>query len=113
MMKAKDTIMTEDELVALPHYDRDTVLLAQAEISFKAGREQEKKEWFQKTDEEKARDNFTQQIIERSYAQGKREVVEWVESQRLAGFTLIQGIGEGIPISGSKWRAKLKKWGIK
>ena len=35
--EAKGTVMTEDELVSLPRYDRDTVLLAQAEISFKAG----------------------------------------------------------------------------
>ena len=38
-MEAKDTVMTEDKLVALPHYDRNTVLLAQAKLSFKAGRE--------------------------------------------------------------------------
>ena len=45
---------------------------------FKAGREQEKQEWLMKTDPEKARDNFTRQIIERAYAQGRREVVGWV-----------------------------------
>lgn len=44
--------------------------------------------------------------------QGRKEVVDWVETQRVAGLTLIQGIGEGIPISEKEWQAKLKEWGL-
>ncbi len=36
-MNAKDTMLTEDQLLALPRIGRDDILLAQAEIAFKAG----------------------------------------------------------------------------
>ena len=42
-------------------------------------RKQIEDEWLRKTDQEKTRDNFTQQIIERAYAQGKREERERIE----------------------------------
>lgn len=49
--------------------------------------------------------------IEESRKAGIKEVVDFIEQQRVSGFTLIQGIGEGIPISEAKYQAKLKEWG--
>jgi len=43
---------------------------------------------------------------------GIKEVVEWIEAQRISGFTIIEGVGAGIPISEEKWQAKLKEWGV-
>ena len=37
-MEAKDTILTEEQLMTLNSWERDAVLGVQAEISFKAGR---------------------------------------------------------------------------
>ena len=40
--------------------------------------------------------------------EGVRKVVKWVEKQRMAGKTLIQGVGYGVAISDEKWQAYLK-----
>jgi len=52
------------------------------------------------------------EIYDKGYKAGIREVTDWIENQRVAGFTLIEGIGQGIPISEEKWQAQLKEWGI-
>lgn len=44
-----------------------------------AGREEERNGWLSKTDPEKARDNFTREIIGRVRAQAIKEVIEWIE----------------------------------
>ena len=51
-------------------------------------------------------------VGEESYKAGQRSVVEWVESQRDAGKTLIQGVGYGVALSDEKWQAQLEEWGI-
>ena len=50
--------------------------------------------------------------IEASRKAGIMEVVEWIESQRVAGFTLIEGMGKGIPLSETKLKAQKKRWGL-
>jgi len=47
-----------------------------------------------------------------SFKAGVKKVVEWIEAQRISGFTIIEGVGVGIPISEEKWQAKLKEWGV-
>jgi len=44
---------------------------------------------------------------------GIKEVVDWIESQRMAAKTLIQDVGYGVAISDEKLEAKLREWGIK
>ena len=106
-MGAKDTVMSPEEIEevsSMSRYDKYSfrkVAEAQAEISFKvgktegvaesllpalkaiedsrkAGQKEERDSWLLKTDPEKARDSFTKDIIERSYAQGIREVMELI-----------------------------------
>jgi len=76
------------------------IMLAQAEISFKAG----------------FKEALDTVVATREYDEGKqagiKEVVEWIEAQRISGFTIIEGVGVGIPISEEKWQAKLKEWGV-
>ncbi|KKM89164.1 hypothetical protein LCGC14_1251450 [marine sediment metagenome] len=56
------------------------VAKAQAEITgdiaYKKGQEEERDKWLRKTDIEKARDNFTKDIILRTRAQAFREMLE-------------------------------------
>ena len=47
-----------------------------------------------------------------SFKSGIKEVVEWIEAQRVASVTLIEGVGYGIAISEEKLQAKLKELGI-
>lgn len=104
-MQAKDTVMPleysvfdglhcagiSDEKILLP-------IRKQAEISFKAGYGEGLKQGYaDNRDEKKA---------------GIKEVVEWINEQRVAAKTLIEGTGWGIPISEEKLEAQLKEWGL-
>ena len=55
-------------------------------------------------------------IILKGIAQGRQEVMEWVNENAGPGAQTIAALNEGysfIPIRSDKWRAQLKKWGIK
>lgn len=108
-MKAIETVISNKEIARLcikylawdePVSKRDIELVkplfqAQAEVSFIAGRKEERDSWLRKTDLEKALDTFTKDIIERAYIQGRREVVDWIRNH-----------------PGFEWTEQLKIWGI-
>lgn len=70
---------------------------AQAEISFKAGQEEERKKHY--TIENYDRETF---CYEKGKKAGIKEVAEWIEGHQLQLYI--------IP---TVWQAKLKEWGIK
>ena len=89
-MNYKDTVMGNKKLQLLgqqyedelPTYDLNHYLLQhQAEVSFMAGQEEERNSWLLKTDPQKARDNFTKDIILRSRAQAIKEVGELIKRE--------------------------------
>jgi len=94
-MKAKDTVISWERIRMITadndkHNRRGECRIeeyckVQAEISFKAGQEEERNSWLLKTDSEKARDNFTKDIILRTRWQALKEVVEWIEKTSKAG----------------------------
>ena len=107
-MKAKDTVMSHDQILqevrkwreshnkALIDYDSwyDIITLAQAEISFKAGGDKGYAH---------ARQHCEDVIIPQAKAEGRREVVEWLENN----------FEPTVPMSLDyrKWHAKLEEWG--
>jgi len=97
-MKAEDTFLSNGELSEIfgtPDFTEREGREKQSGVSFKAGREEEGKSWLQKTDSEKARDNFTQQIIERVRAQSLRERVEG-DNQKAYECGVYNGKADGI-----------------
>ena len=75
----------------------------QAELSFKAG---------MAYGNEKAYEIGLAEGKVEGIAEGIKEVVEFVATKRVAGFTLIEGVGKGICIPDNIWKAKLKEWGL-
>ena len=127
-MKAKDTVMSNDQVAELmlakfgidvyedtaghtpaPEID-NAICLTQAEISFKAG---EDKGYIH------AKQHCEDVIIPQAEAQARREVVEWVENNGITqtdrwGNT-IKGFRTSMPADPNfknEWQAKLKEWGI-
>ena len=114
-MEAKDRIMTQQQVWDLKeaeririgscagfglrdmrmNWDDEVILKAQAEISFKAGGEEE------------AKGGHNSISFLEGYQEGKRagikEVVEWINQQSYTGL-------KHMPTS--KWYAKLEEWGI-
>jgi len=113
-MEAKDTVMEKNQIkdVILKHYcspettrkdisihDHEyEIVEAQAEISFKAGREEEHKEL-----EEAIAEGIEIGKVVGKQA-GIREAVECIEEMGLIKYS-------GL-ISRTDWQAKLKEWGI-
>ncbi len=114
-MEATDTVKTEGELCILvcqeyrhTHLEGKNCdgldcgacqLLAQAEISFKAGRGEEQKSW-------------TNELKQSWKLEGIREVVKWVK-RHISDMTGTLGNPEGnkfVIISEKEWQAKLKDW---
>jgi len=105
-MEARDTVMSEDELYSLPSFERDDILLAQAEVSFKAGIKE-------------GRDGCAycdtpllyEGEIQEARSAGIREVVEW--GLETCPHDLF---GEGTQCYKRAcdmcWSAKLKEWGL-
>jgi len=92
-MEAKDTVMTEGDIREFYKRTRDSyaMLLAQAEISFKAGYEQR---------EEDRCDNCFNAGCVQGKAEGIKEVVEYI-----GDYT------KPFP-NQREWKLKLKEWGI-
>jgi len=110
-MEAKDTVMSNDKIILkeirVPTGERrfgkkavllerdidiDATLLAQAEISFKAGYQA-------------AVEKMSFQLparFKKAKQAGIKEVVEWIEEGRLGRF-----------VTPEEWQAKLQEWGIK
>ena len=112
-MEAKGTVMKTEKRMEFSIkrkwgqvLDVDKLLEAQAEISFKAGRKEERDSWLLKTDIEKTRDAFTKDIIERTRVQAIKEVVEWMRKNSLRNKT----IKWWLCILEKDWQTKLKDW---
>ncbi len=130
-MKAEDTVLKEYQLVELEKIDRDSVLLAQAEITwpiaYKAGYEQsvlDNDEWC-KDGYEKGRETEREKWLEKDKLQfcerhklyhadtccdcmleiGRREVVGWIDKNVCYPYP----VGSFGYI---KWQKQRKKWGI-
>lgn len=89
------------ECIALRHRQ------AQAEISFKAGREEASKQLIplhQKLEEIARKLADVESAIQEARLEGRREVVEWVNNYR-------NFLG-GISIQSGFWKAQLKAWGL-
>lgn len=123
-MEAKDTVMKSEEILAAIKYKDGEVGVSkfkrlaevQAEISFKAERKEERDTWLRKTDLEKARDNFTKDIILRTRSQAFREVMEWGNEECYEHPYTSHLKGEEYNRKRHRcpecWQAQLKVWGI-
>lgn len=119
-MNARDTVMShkerrvlKDTWIVNPFRDKkerwlESIVLdiaqIQAEISFKAGIQHAMNSLLI------VEDGKPSYIVGRQA--GIKEVVEWIESQRVAGVTFIEGIGVGIPISERAFMDRKKEWGL-
>lgn len=105
-MGAKDTVIKLNRGGILSDIEVDYYnngAEAQAEISFKAGYEQgwnDNKPYLPDANEPWDRE---QTVFDDGKKAGIREVVEWIESQR---------VNKGINDRRQEWQAKLKEWGI-
>jgi len=126
MMEAEDTVISLDEFNA---WSRDwhslngvpelymkadflnrwelAKLQHQAEISFKAGREEGVKF------AHKQFDANLPEIMEQSQQLGIREVVEWVEEHGISTYGRAPLKIKWQSVNPIEWQAKLKEWGIK
>lgn len=104
-MKAEETVMMPEQTrkkrkELFPHGHKDCfeceefVRKAQAEISFKAGREQEHKAMIAVAVDEG----------NKAYRAGKKEVVEWINDTDILIML--------SPRKRREWQSKLKDWGI-
>lgn len=106
-MEAKDTVMHLDDIdegrMPDSYGSLRKALKKQAEISFKAGKQEGIR--------------LTAVALDESKKAGIREVVEWIEDNAgLDAPKLIDKLNTGstfIPIGTEKWQAKLKEWGIR
>ncbi len=90
--------------------------IIQYQFGYKAGRKEERDTWLRKTDIEKARDNFTGDIILRTRSQAFREVVEWGNEECYEHPYTSHLKGEEYNRKRHRcpecWQAQLKVWGI-
>ncbi len=97
-MEVTDTVMSPEQYEG---YRKEADKTARdyannAEISFKAGRDAERDFILQNTDRD-----------ERARQEGRKEVVEWVNSHTHRMNTNMYGIS----LDGDEWRAQCKQWG--
>ena len=81
-----------------------------AEISFKAGQKEERDSWLLKTDPEKTRDAFTQDIILRVRAQAIKEVVTNVGLYCYIWHDEDDNVH--ICLDQKAWKSRKKEWGL-
>jgi len=113
-MEAKDTLASIDDLLIRGiDFNKpigewlNKALEAQAEISFKAGEEEEYKKWvkaFMKVGVLIAEADTVGIAIEEIKRAGTREMVEWIIT-RFESY-------HGNPVHTVEWETKLKEWGI-
>ena len=97
-MEAKDTVINRGKMVEGGHVE--SLLEAQAEISFKAGIEEAFSRY-------KESPEYILKLMS-TKLEGIREVVEWIKRNDFYNGT----DPAGICIENPLWQAKLKKWGL-
>lgn len=121
-MEAKDTVMSpKDILTAIgkKDYERFTiteVAKAQAEISFKAGKEEEYTKWIKACMKASMLISKPEQLTN-LYKVGIREVVEWSDDICILHGDADARVRQGKVLRQGNcyecWQAQKKKWGIK